>query len=274
MKSMVSILGNIFPLKESNNGGRVTFVISKVLAFLLIYFGTAVIVEGIIMLTFGLLGYDFLHGEMPVGEWVGMLPLFGFICFAILTLLYVKLVEKQKLSSIKLELSAKLFITFVKGIAIGIMLVIIVIGILYITGNYTYKGVGEVKKILLLWLIAYFIQGVGEEIMCRGFIQNSLNRRVNITIAILLSSGLFMLPHIPSMEGINKVSMFFALVNLLLISILFSLTMIYENSIGIACGIHVGWNFFLGNIFGLQVSGSESANGIFQFELISKQAWF
>jgi len=273
MSTIIKILRNINPLKESPNCGKLEYVISKILAFLLIYLSAALIMEGIIILIFSSLGYDFLHGEMPKGEWVNLLPFYGFVGFAVLALLYVKIIEKQSLSSIKLEWNSKLLKAFVKGFAIGNILVILLISILLSTGNYKYNGLGKVDKTIVMWLFAYIIQGVSEEIMCRGFLQNSLKRRVSTGVAILISSGAFIYPHISSIQRMNGVSILVALINLLLVSILFSLAMIKENSIGAACGIHIGWNFFLGNIFGLQVSGGTSVDGIFQFIVQPEHAW-
>lgn len=262
MSTIIRLLRNINPLNNSLNRGKSEYVISKILAFLFIYLSAAVIMESIIILILFLSGYDFLHGEMPKGEWANLLPLYGFSGFAILTILYVKFIEKQRLSSIKLEWKIKILKAFIKGFAIGSILVIFLISILLSTGDIKYTGMGKVSKTIVIWLFAYMVQGVSEEIMCRGFLLNSLIRKVSTGIAIFISSGAFLFPHISSLLGINNVSTFVAIINLLLISILFSLAMIKEDSIGIACGIHVGWNFFLSCIFGLQVSGSKSTNGV------------
>jgi membrane protease YdiL (CAAX protease family) len=273
MSTAIRILRNINPLKESQKCTKVEYVISKVLAFLLIYLSAAVIIEGIVMLIFYFSGYNFLHGEIPQGEWVNLLPLYGFIGFAALTMLYVKLIEKQSLASIKLEWNLGLLKAIVKGFAIGSILVVLLIIILLSTGNYKFTGIGKINETTLIWLFAYIIQGASEELMCRGFLQNSLNRRVSTVVAILISGGAFIFPHISSILDRNGISILIAFINLFLVSTLFSLAMLKENSIGAACGIHIGWNFFLGNIFGLQVSGGASVNGVFQFVVRPEYTW-
>lgn len=274
MNVVRKFIRNINPFKGRMENGVIEYILQKSLAFVLIYISTAVLVELIVMLVFGLSGYDFLHGEMPSGVWVSLLPFFGFLVFAIISILYVKVVEKRNISDMKMEFKPILLKTFSKGFFIGVILVLTVIGILIITGVYSYQGIGHFKiDIICLWLLAYVIQGSGEEIMCRGFLMTSLRKRIGTAGSIIISSIAFSWPHLSGILEMKGLLSFIAIMNLLLISILFSLAMLKENSIGIACGLHIGWNFFLGTICGLQVTGGAASNGILQFATVSERNW-
>lgn len=71
------------------------YIIKKLFAFVLIYGGSAILGEGIIIgILFGM-GYDPLHGVMPEGQISELLLYYGFVIFSLVTLLYCRFVEKK-----------------------------------------------------------------------------------------------------------------------------------------------------------------------------------
>lgn len=269
-----NFLKNINPFKVIEGNSKIEYTIQKVIGFCLIYGISAFLMEGVIILLFTCLGYNLLHGEMPEGEWVKLLPLYGFLGFGINTLLYVKVIEKRNLSSVLIHVDNKFLFRFLYNFVVGSLLVGATISILIITGGYNFLGFGRLNiDTLILYLLAYSIQGSVEEIMCRGFMQNTLCKKIGMVGAVIISSMMFMAPHILSIIQIKGVLVFIAIINLILVSFLFSLAMIKDNSIAAACGIHVGWNYVLGVICGLQVSGGEAANGIIKFSVQSGNEW-
>lgn len=274
MIKVKNFLKNINPFKAIEENSKIEYVIQKVLGFGFIYAISALVMEGVIILLFAGLGYDLLHGEMPTGVWVKLLPLYGRAGFIAGTLLYVKFIEKRKLSSILLHVDKKFLFRFLYNLFVGCLLVGVTISILIITGSYKFAGFGRLDIVtLLLCLLAYVIQGSTEEIMCRGFLQNTLCRRIDIAGAVIISSMLFIAPHIMSIIQMEGSLFFIAIINLVLVSLLFSLAMIKDNSIAASCGIHIGWNFILGVVCGLQVSGNEASNGIIKFANQSGHDW-
>lgn len=268
---MVSIHGftnfikNINPFKERKNNSKIEYVIQKILAFFIIYLTSAVVMEGIIILVFTIMGYDPLHGEMPAGNIVELIPFYGFIGFGIMTILYVKQIEKQNLSGITGQLNERTVYRFIKNFIYGGFLTGVVVILLWITGNYTFSGFGKPDNILLMGLPAYVIQGTAEELMCRGFFYHALNRRIDRKFAIIISTLVFILPHLSSLNWDDGILAIIEIINLVLVSILFSLAMINDGTLFSACGLHTGWNFVLAFVFGLQVSGGETKEGLIQF---------
>ncbi|MBE5966647.1 MAG: CPBP family intramembrane metalloprotease [Lachnospiraceae bacterium] len=274
MIKVKNFLKNSNPFKAIEENSKLEYVIQKVLGFGFIYAISAFVMEGIIILIFTCLGYDLLHGEMPSGVWVKLLPLYGFAGFGVNTLLYVKFIEKRKLSSILLYANKRSLFQFVYNFIVGFLLVGVMIGILIITGNYKFAGFGRIDIVtLILGLSAYIIQGSVEEIMCRGFLQNTLCRKIGMAGAVIISSMLFIAPHIMSIIRMERLLVYTSIINLVFVSFLFSLAMIKDNSIAASCGIHIGWNFALDVICGLQVSGKEASNGIIKFSNQSGYDW-
>lgn len=253
---------------------KIKFVIQKTGAFCIIYAISAVLMEGMILLLLSGLGYDALHGKMPTEAWAGFLPLYGYAGFGLITLLYVKCVEKRKLSKILFQIDKKSLLHFLKHFLLGSFLVAGIIGILLMAGGYRFEGKGEVAvSFLILALFAYMIQGTVEEVMCRGFLQNTLQEKIGMAGAVGISSIMFILPHIPTIVTMEGGLAVCAVINLFLVSVLFSLVMVKSNSVLAAGGMHVGWNFVLNVVFGLTVSGKEAVQGMILISDQSKMEW-
>lgn len=107
-------------------------------------------------------------------------------------------------------------------------------------------------------LLGFIIQSAAEETMSRGFLLQTLLKKTSVPVAILVSSTMFSLPHFLSLFETETKYAVIGVINLYLISIIFSLLMILRSNIWIACGLHGIWNFVLYGIMGLSLSGSET----------------
>ena len=85
---------------------------------------------------------------------------------------------------------------------------------------------------------------------------NVLGARYNIALGLIISSTLFGALHLGN-ENVNYV----ALLNIILVGILFGLYVIKTNDLWGACGMHSAWNFAQGNLFGFEVSGINTSVG-------------
>ena len=239
----------------------IRFAGSKLLAFGILYVISAILMESVLILLYTVAGYDILHGELPAQKWSRLIQFYGFSGFTIMTLLYVKLIEKKKLCEILLVWSKSNLVKFVGNLLKGCLLVALMITLLTVLGLYQWKGFGNMDPFFMFAsFLAYLVQGSTEEIMCRGFLQNTLKVRLGLIPAIMISTIAFVIPHLSSiaeMEGFLAIT---AVINVCLVSCLFSLVMSYEGSVLSACGLHIGWNFMLGVICGLEVSGASGAS--------------
>jgi membrane protease YdiL (CAAX protease family) len=106
---------------------------------------------------------------------------------------------------------------------------------------------------------AFIFQGAFEEVLCRGIVQQLLQKK-SIPVAVGVSTALFTIPHIGNMDFSAPAIAVTAVINLILISVIFSLLTIRFKSIWAACGLHSIWNYILYSILGLNLSGNDEIN--------------
>lgn len=115
------------------------------------------------------------------------------------------------------------------------------------------------------FLICVFIQSTAEELADRWYLYQKLRRRYKAPwIAIFVNAFVFMAMHIPN-PGIS----FLALLQILVVGIVFSLFVYYYNGLWIAAAFHTGWNFTQSILFGLPNSGIVSAYSVFRLDAAS-----
>lgn len=263
---------HILNLLPFNNRTEITapeYVIKKVLAFILIFYVAGVLGEAVVIGLYTGMGYDPLHGVMPEGQIATLVPYYGYILFSIVAILYCILIEKRSIQDIGIT---KKSTDYLIGIVIAVAMLILVALISILTGSATFIGINRDVNIkgLLLWALAFIIQGSEEEILCRGFLMNTLKKKISVPMSVLISSTAFVVPHLimtPILDS-GRVYATIGIVNLYLISILFSIITLWRKNIWISCGLHAAWNYILNIILGLTVSGNEAKmDGLLQIEI-------
>ena len=99
-------------------------------------------------------------------------------------------------------------------------------------------------------LAAFTLVGFSEEILSRGYHLQNLKDGLNLRWALLLSSGIFALLHIA-----NPHTSWFSVLGIFLAGYFMAYGWIRTGQLWLSVGLHIGWNFFEGNIFGFPVSG-------------------
>lgn len=252
-----NFIKNINPLNNKQDMPAVLYVIKKILGFFFIYGLSAVIGEVLIIGLTMAMGYDPLNGDMPTGYFAEFAKYYGCIFFIAVALFYCKLVEKRNVISI--GFNKKIYDYFIGG-AIGILLlttiVILCCAIGVLNFNFITPNIDVIYLIALF--VGFFIQSLSEETMCRGFLLKSLSAKTSLPIAIFASSTAFALPHLLSILEADTPFLVIGIVNLYLVSIIFSLLYLLRSNIYIVSGLHCLWNFLLYGVMGLSVSGSNS----------------
>ncbi|QVK17030.1 CPBP family intramembrane metalloprotease [Mycoplasmatota bacterium] len=256
-------------MKQSEiKSSHIVNILKSLLGFIGIYIVSEIIGEVCIIIILTCMGINIFSNDIPNNILTQTLPFFGFIVFTITTILYCKFIEKRSQQSI--GFIKKGFIkNYLKGFVIGILLISIVILISLATGALTYEGVSENINILpiLLFLFAYIIQGMAEEVMCRGYLMTSLSKKTSLFWAILLSSLAFTYPHLQSLFASEAQFGIIGLINTMLFSFLVSLFMVKGRNIWLVSAIHSSWNYVLGVVYGICVSGGETHPSIFNFSV-------
>jgi membrane protease YdiL (CAAX protease family) len=105
-------------------------------------------------------------------------------------------------------------------------------------------------ELMLLSLIGFTLVGFAEEIFIRGYPFTVLQRQGSTALALLLTSVLFSLTH-----GFNPDISWLGFGNIFLAGIWLGTARLVTGTLWLAIGMHTGWNFFLGTVFGFPVSG-------------------
>lgn len=178
----------------------------------------------------------------------------GYILIIAVYFFHIKVVEKNSLSTIGLSFDRRAITRYLVGIPLGAGMIGLVFLILMATGNIEIASTG-IKNSDIPLLLAYFFmwipQGATEEIMFRGFMMSRTASRFGLVPAVAVSSLLFCLFH-----GLNPGFTPLALINLILISVLYALIALKTSQIWTLCAAHTMWNLTQGNIVGLEVSGN------------------
>lgn len=116
--------------------------------------------------------------------------------------------------------------------------------------------------IFALYLLGYMVQGMAEEVLCRGYFLGSYARRYPVYAAVLANSLLF-----ASLHLLNSGITVLAFINLTLFGIFASLYFIRRGSIWGIGAFHSVWNLVQGNFYGIQVSGTPLGNSLFTTKL-------
>jgi membrane protease YdiL (CAAX protease family) len=122
--------------------------------------------------------------------------------------------------------------------------------------------------IFALYIIGWIIQGMSEEVLCRGFIMNRFAESYGVPIGIAVNSLFFAALHLGN-PGITLLS----LINLVLFGILMSLIYTKTQNIWMIAAIHTAWNFFQSNIFGVLCSGQPVSTSLLATTSVPSKAF-
>jgi len=189
--------------------------------------------------------------------------LFCTVLMTILTIFYCRAIEKRSLYSMGF-VRKRAFSDYIIGCGIGILMISTSLLIAFLCGTITYEGyvLSDGIGLLFLFLFGFMIQGMGEEVLLRGYFMISVASRNSILLAVISNSVIFAILHIFN-NGIAVIP----LINLTLFGIFASLYTLKTDSIWGICALHTTWNFVQGNVFGIKVSGIDTKVSLFSFRL-------
>lgn len=243
-------------IRQARENVRRLSILKEIGRFIILFF--------ILMLAISIVQYMFYDMDAQVQTPLNFLLIhLSFIFSPILIYFYITKLEKRSLRSIGFTKGNAISSTL-KGLLIGILIIlaIMIIGVLF--GQFKYDGVDFSSYLLLiLYFIGFGVQSFGEEIYCRGWALTYFAKRHGILFAIFASNIVFILPHLGN-DGFNIM----LIVNIFIIGTLFAIIFLKYDNIWICGGIHTAWNFFLGPIFGLNVSGS-ATHSLLKFTTVS-----
>ena len=185
-----------------------------------------------------------------LGNGVMLISLFSTAALILLSFIYCRLIEKRSFSSMGF-CRQKPAAHYLSGLAAGALLFAVTVLICLLFGAVSIETAGYISiGYIVLFFLAFLVQGMSEEVLCRGYFLVSLTNRNSVLLAVVMNSLLFSLLHF-----FNPNVTFLALFNIFLFGAFCSLYMLFFNNIWGVCALHSAWNFVQGNIFGSNVSG-------------------
>ena len=139
------------------------------------------------------------------------------------------------------------------GVIAGAALFVCVYAILWVLGAVRFQGFAGLSGLTAALAIAT-ASAVGEEIVFRGVVFRLLEARLGTATALVLSAGAFGLLH----AGNRGATWTSALAIALESGALLGLAYAAGRTLWLPIGLHFGWNFTEGGVFGAAVSGGQS----------------
>ena len=165
--------------------------------------------------------------------------------------------DKKSFESLGLKLSKQTWIDILAGIGITfvqmgfIFIVMFSLGWLTFTGfAWQFDPISTVITSVLSFFIAFVFVGWNEELLSRGYHLQTIASGINLFWGVVISSAVFGILHLgnPNATWVSAAGIFFA-------GIYLAYGYIRTKQLWLPIGLHIGWNFFEGVVFGFPVSG-------------------
>jgi hypothetical protein len=157
---------------------------------------------------------------------------------------------------------------FLRGAAIGGALMGAGVLTMVVAGAVTYHGLAaERLHGFVLWGLVLLAASAAEEIAFRGYGMQRMIQAMGETPGVLIFSALFALVHMD-----NPGSTLLATINTFFAGVLLGLAYLKTRALWLPIGLHWAWNFSMGQIYSLPISGLNFAPRLFQAE-VSGPEW-
>jgi uncharacterized protein len=138
------------------------------------------------------------------------------------------------------------------GAAAGVLLITIVVAVLWLSGSYVVSGTNPQVD----WWTPLFLAGLGtataEEIIFRGVLFRIIEEGLGTRAALVFSAVLFGGLHAWNPDATTWSSVAIAVEAGLMLGTAYHVT----RSLPLCIGIHTGWNYAQGTLYGVPVSGA------------------
>ena len=183
----------------------------------------------------------------------------------LVTLLFCKLIQKRKVTTVGFQ-KPGMWKEYLCGLGVGFVIFSVAVLLCVVTGSLKFQGLSATFSIgiFVLFLLGFMIQGMAEEVLCRGYFLVSVGRRYPLAVGIIANSVIFAALHLLN-AGISVL----AFINLILFGVFASVYFIKRGNIWGIGALHSIWNLAQGNVYGIRVSGMQSACSILSSEMVA-----
>ena len=228
---------------------------------LMLLFGS---ILGVIAIALGILDLDSIWGQI-----LNFLIITGSVYVA------RRWLDKRSFESLGLKLDRYTALDILAGIGITF----VQMGVIYVAmlglGWLTFEGFAwdfDALNVVIRGVVTFFVLflfvGWNEELLSRGYQLQTIASGLNLFWGVVISSAIFGLLHLgnPNATWVSAVGIFFAGVYL-------AYGYIRTKQLWLPIGLHIGWNFFEGVVFGFPVSGLSNIYKLIRIRVHGPELW-
>jgi uncharacterized protein len=182
----------------------------------------------------------------------------GTICFLAYRF-YVHRIEKRPMIEFNRKGALQELST---GLLLGSLLACSLFAVLAVSGVYTLDGFDGMSLEIVRQTSTAILVGLVEEMLLRGIVFATIQQSLGSVFGLAGSAILFGLGHLPS-EGVTVMG----IVNSMAAGVTLAAAYMVTRRLWLPIGIHIAWNFTIGQIFSAVVSGHGTEPGLLRGRL-------
>jgi len=180
-----------------------------------------------------------------------------------------RFLDKRTFASMGLVLKWQALYDLLAGFVIAALMMGVIYGLLWSLGWIHFEGYAWVSNgavyatgNAILWLVIFILTGWNEELLNRGYYLQNLADGLNpsgtasrhgLIWGVILSSVIFGVLHFG-----NPFATWVSTGNIVLAGLFLAYAYVRMRQLWLSIGLHIGWNFFEGVVFGFPVSGIDT----------------
>jgi membrane protease YdiL (CAAX protease family) len=183
--------------------------------------------------------------------------------------------DKRSFESLGLKIDKQTPLDILAGIGITFVQMGFIYFVMLGLGWLTFKGfawqfdpINTVLSGAIGFFIIFIFVGWNEELLSRGYHLQTIASGINLFWGVILSAAVFGLLHLrnPNATWVSTAGIFFAGVYL-------AYGYIRTKQLWLSIGLHIGWNFFEGVVFGFPVSGLSEIYKLIRINVQGPEIW-
>jgi membrane protease YdiL (CAAX protease family) len=168
-----------------------------------------------------------------------------------------KFLDRRSIKSLGLKTDLRALWDLLVGIGIAAAMMAFIYALEWAFGWLSFEGFAWQNQSMdavligtLEMLLVFILVGWEEELLSRGYHLQNFASGINLTWGVIISSLIFALMHL----GNPNISIM-AVLGLIAAGFFLAFGYLRTSQLWLPIGLHIGWNFFEGTVFGFQVSG-------------------
>jgi membrane protease YdiL (CAAX protease family) len=272
----MSVIAGIFWNRDEGRLRAFWRLVAQIVLFLILLIPAQLIVSAIVLVpavSSGALTPADLANTAAVQDYLLGRPLSGMLTTLAMSVAFVgsvwiagRLLDRRRFREFGFHVNAAWWADLAFGLALGAVLMLLIFlaelaaGWVTITGTFATGEAGSAFFPTILFpLFMFLLVGIHEELFSRGYqltnlaegmVGIGLSPKAAVIAGTVLASAVFGLLH-ASNPNASAISTF----NIFLAGFLLAAGYLLTGELAISIGLHIGWNFFQGNVFGWPVSG-------------------